>query len=585
MKAPVEIISKLLSFLFFFPFFFLLFFLGCVKGLVIGTILSGIIGVGNSAVVIGLWPAHFVWTYLCVAKSKRLGCVLKSTVLVLLPLPLILWPIMAILGSLFGGLGYGFFVALVATFKAINEGVTHKIYHCFVDGTVSTIKEGLTIVMDFTDFCFHSYFSYMDELCEEVHLDERLMDVKLSNLPTSLLVSVLAIIVDVPLITAVAIWKSPCVWFRGWKRMLEDLVGREGPFLETACVPFAVLAVLLWPLVVAGFVVASFVSSFFLAMYSGVVVHQEDSSRFGLAYIVAAVSLFDEYTNDLLGLREGSCFIRPRYRRDTSSSSEDELENNSIDHRNEREESRSPSMGSTQPRQAKQKYTPMQVWGWLFKSCEVNGRTLLREGLIAIEDIVDGIVKGNSKNLDVKLPAFSILQCLLESAKSYSVGLVIFDGVELTKTSCPQDIIFEWFVGPLLVMKEQMKILQLGDEEEVCLRKLIMCCQNGRSTESDDIGFLSNDNVRRAQLLAIMRRLQGIGKSISRMPTYRRHFKNLVKQLYHEAKETSLSNIEEVPSSSQGSGSKCRHSREEESEGGNVCVENEQALRINANTV
>jgi len=31
----------------------------------------------------------------------------------------------------------------------------------------------------------------------------------------------------------------------------------------------------------------------------------------GLAYIISAISLFDEYSNDLLYLREGSCF--PRY--------------------------------------------------------------------------------------------------------------------------------------------------------------------------------------------------------------------------------------------------------------------------------
>lgn len=32
----------------------------------------------------------------------------------------------------------------------------------------------------------------------------------------------------------------------------------------------------------------------------------------GLNYIIAAVSLFDEYVNDLLYLREGTCL--PRYR-------------------------------------------------------------------------------------------------------------------------------------------------------------------------------------------------------------------------------------------------------------------------------
>lgn len=79
---------------------------------------------------------------------------------------------------------------------------------------------------------------------------------------------------DVPLITMVAIWKSPYMLFRGWKRLFEDLIGREGPFLETVCVPFAGLAIILWPLAVVGAVVASFISSFFLGLYSGAIAYQ-----------------------------------------------------------------------------------------------------------------------------------------------------------------------------------------------------------------------------------------------------------------------------------------------------------------------
>lgn len=158
--------------------------------------------------------------------------------------------------------------------------------------------------------------------------------------------------VDVVLITTVALWKSPYMLLKGWKRLFEDLIGREGPFLETVCVPFAGLAILLWPLAVVGGVIGAIVSSFFLGFYSGVIVHQvrhkllcrhlselrfcgskknlwldllrfevlsderflkfqEDSLCLGLAYIVSVVSLFDEYVNDLLYLREGTCL--PRY--------------------------------------------------------------------------------------------------------------------------------------------------------------------------------------------------------------------------------------------------------------------------------
>lgn len=62
--------------------------------------------------------------------------------------------------------------------------------------------------------------------------------------------------------------------FKGWHRLFHDLIGREGPFLETICVPFAGLAILLWPLAVVGAVLASMAVSIFLGSYAGVVVYK-----------------------------------------------------------------------------------------------------------------------------------------------------------------------------------------------------------------------------------------------------------------------------------------------------------------------
>jgi hypothetical protein len=50
------------------------------------------------------------------------------------------------------------------------------------------------------------------------------------------------------------------------------------------------------------------VSSFFLGFYAAVVVYQESLIKLGLAYVVSALALFDEYTNDFLYMREGSRF-------------------------------------------------------------------------------------------------------------------------------------------------------------------------------------------------------------------------------------------------------------------------------------
>ena len=182
------------------------------------------------------------------------------------------------------------------------------------------------VVRDVTDFCFHSYFSFMDELSENMRDDETPFDIKyvishavitrlcfttnfrtlyvsqiyscfqeklenwinistntfcfssangrLSYLPRSLLVMLVAVPLDVLMITGVALWKSPCMLLKGWQRLCEDLVGREGPFLETVCVPFAGLAIVLWPLAVIGGVIASFLSSFFLGLHSGLIAYQ-----------------------------------------------------------------------------------------------------------------------------------------------------------------------------------------------------------------------------------------------------------------------------------------------------------------------
>jgi hypothetical protein len=94
------------------------------------------------------------------------------------------------------------------------------------------------------------------------------------DLPGCILVGVLGVLFDVPFITLIAVAKSPYMLLRGWRRLLQDLIGREGPFLETVCVPVAGLAVLLWPLVVVVAVVCAILSSVFIGLYGAVVVYE-----------------------------------------------------------------------------------------------------------------------------------------------------------------------------------------------------------------------------------------------------------------------------------------------------------------------
>ncbi|RWW51681.1 hypothetical protein BHE74_00041941 [Ensete ventricosum] len=154
---------------------------------------------------------------------------------------------------------------------------------------------------------------------------------------------------DVPMITLIAICKSPYMLFKGWRRLFHDLIGREGPFLETACVPFAGLAIILWPLAVAGAVMASIISSVFLGAYAAVIAYQL------------------------------------------------------LDH--------------------------------LFSECKRHGEVLVSEGVITQEDIRESrSSKGGSRVISIGLPAYSILQALLLSAKTDTDGLVLSKLQGITKS-------------------------------------------------------------------------------------------------------------------------------------------------------
>jgi hypothetical protein len=65
-------------------------------------------------------------------RTKQLGTVLKVVGLLLLPIPLLLWPAISAAGSILSGLGYGFGQPLVATFEAVGENRDAKFYHTFV---------------------------------------------------------------------------------------------------------------------------------------------------------------------------------------------------------------------------------------------------------------------------------------------------------------------------------------------------------------------------------------------------------------------------------------------------------------------
>lgn len=512
------------------PYFIGLLILGIIKGALLCPLVCLIMTVGNSAVILGLWPVHAVWTYYSVIRTKRLGPVLKFVACIVIPVLLILWPLTGIPGSIVGGAAYGFFAPLLATFEAVGEGKTDEFIHCLVDGTWSTIEGTFTVVRDLKDVCLHSYFAIMDDLRLLGPPNGRPYEIRLLYVPGAFLLGVLGIIVDMIMISVIALVKSPYMLFKGWSRLFHDLVGREGPFLETACVPFAGLAILLWPLAVVGAVMASFLSSLVLGGYAAIITYQESSIKMGLAYIVSSLAIYDEYSNDVLDMPEGSCFPRRPYRKEQLLGAPSLSRPTSFQ---QKQDPKKPPSHSSSFKNGISELKPFKLLDHLFAECKHYGETLVAEGVITYKDIEDcKSGRGGDTVISIGLPAYCILKALFRSAKANSEGLLLSDNTEITTSNRPKDTFFDYFFDPLWIMKEQIRVEDFTEEEEEYLSKSVLLLSDPERLKT--LTKSLENGRRQAEINALARRLQGITRSISRYPTVKRRFDELVKSFSEE---------------------------------------------------
>ncbi|KAJ4714982.1 Steroid nuclear receptor ligand-binding [Melia azedarach] len=506
---------------------------GDIEGAIFSPFVFLVIAFGDAGVIIGLWPVHLVWTIYCIIRTKKFGPYMKCLRVLVVPIPIALWTVLGLVGSVIMGIGYGFVWPVMETFRAISkEGVPihKKLIRCFVDGTWSNVWGACTIVRDFADFSFHSYFSVMDELLESK--EEEPIELKVTEIPGCILSAILGLLVNLPVITFIVVYKTPILLFKGWHRLIQDLIGREGPFLETVCVPFAGLLILLWPIVVLLAAFAGIMSSFCFGCYAAAIAYQENSTKRGLLYVIASASLFDEYTNDLLYLQEGSCFPRPKYRElvDCSSPSHPLKE---LQEQFEANRASEPLI-----RTASQKSKTLQaamISDTFYKACKEIGIELLRDGVIEISDLDDWRHSKN-KIVNIGIPAYAFLDCFLCSIKSESNGFIMRNNVEINSVNRPEGRVFDWLYEPMCIMKEQIRSLNLDETEELYFYKL--CLYSGDATRIaswQNDGIPPQDKIRKAQMEGISRRLQGFCLRLSRLPTSRRRFLEVVKVIEEEA--------------------------------------------------
>lgn len=144
------------------------------------------------------------------------------------------------------------------------------------------------------------------------------------------------------------------------------------------------------------------------------------------------------------------------------------------------------------------------------QSAEIVGKELLDANVITPGELYDWLnaKKGNeSAIIGTGLPCYSFFQNLLRSIKVGSEGLVLNDGLEITHLNRPQDRLLEWFFHPILVIKEQIRVIQLSEGEIRYLEKVILFGTDSQRMQAWDNGsFVPEDTLRAAQIQGISRR-------------------------------------------------------------------------------
>lgn len=77
---------------------------------------------------------------------------------------------------------------------------------------------------------------------------------------------------------------------------------------------------------------------------------------------------------------------------------------------------------------------------------------------------------------------------------------------EITTANRPRDTVFDWFVNPLLIMKDQIKAGHLSPVEEDYLCRLVLFSGKPERLRSSFVGTLPESGIKRAELEALARR-------------------------------------------------------------------------------
>lgn len=144
------------------------------------------------------------------------------------------------------------------------------------------------------------------------------------------------------------------------------------------------------------------------------------------------------------------------------------------------------------------------------RQCETRGRELLDADLITSSDLYEWLKAKNVNEatiISVGLPCYALFHTILYSIKAESGGLLLLDNLEVNYLNRPKDKLLDWFFNPVMVLKEQIRVIKLGEDEVKYLEKVLLFGSNAQRMKAwENSSLVPEDALRAAQIEGISRR-------------------------------------------------------------------------------
>jgi hypothetical protein len=479
-------------------------------------------------IAIVMIPYDFYKSYSIVFKSKMIGFNVRILLFLSLWIPIVLWlPLVSAVVCIGAPIGY-FGFAFIETYSNIYNKDTCCLLETEIFGTMQNA------IYDFWNFNYRVYGSFVDEI-NDPRYNGHVYEISIIQIIFGLILGIIGMVINLICTSIIMILKCVPAILR-FSREITSGCCQLGGGMFFACFPLWLVIIILMIVVCIGAIPVLIL----IGMIKGVIgpigaLYKSENICVGFANgfkdIFHNIYQLDLWTNELIfGDRSGTCLFGcfSNCNPDYSNSSPIAPFNPSV-YSDVHPQPSSYSAESSPPNYTNinldensslnrnERVSVLTIWNNFFAMCEQNGLDALLQGLCTKDDII-----AIEPYIIIGLPSLVIVKAL-ERSKNKN-ALVLSDGIIITKTNCPDDMISKRIYSEFMSILNQFNNLKLSQTEYAFVEKWLFTVGDEDKCKHLIDAINTSQPQRLTDIKKVTSQIQSIATSVSRLPPYHRNF-------------------------------------------------------------